>query len=161
MNCDKTNCVHYKVCKEWKTLDNDNYINDSYGQCEFYKAEQPTGDLISRSELEKQFEKNEDRKGYLQADWEVLIDNATAVEVEITEKQAICFLINNGWLVNHDKELREKWKRPQGEWEDVWQDGVTFRGTCTHCKTPNDIPPPEFAHFCPTCGADMRGGEES
>jgi hypothetical protein len=36
--------------------------------------------------------------------------------VEITEKQAILLLINNGWLVNHDKELREKWERPQGEW---------------------------------------------
>ena len=50
------------------------------------------------------------------------IDNAPTVEPEITEKQAILFLINNGWLVNHDKELRERWERPQGEWvckEDV------------------------------------------
>ena len=45
-----------------------------------------------------------------------LIDSAPTVETEITEKQAILLLINNGWLVNHDKELREKWKRPQGEW---------------------------------------------
>lgn len=36
--------------------------------------------------------------------------------VEITEKQAILLLINNGWLVNHDKELREKWERLQGKW---------------------------------------------
>lgn len=41
------------------------------------------------------------------------IDNVPTVET--TEKQAILFLINNGWLVNHDKELREKWERPQGE----------------------------------------------
>lgn len=41
------------------------------------------------------------------------IYNPTA---EITEKQAILLLINSGWLVNHDKELRERWERPQGEW---------------------------------------------
>lgn len=36
MNCNKTDCIHYKVCQEWKSLDNDNYINDSYGDCENY-----------------------------------------------------------------------------------------------------------------------------
>lgn len=44
-----------------------------------------------------------------------LINNAPTVE--ITEKQAILLLINSGWLVNHDKELREKWERPQGDCE--------------------------------------------
>ena len=36
MNCDRTDCIHYKVCEEWKSLDNDNYINDSYGNCDYY-----------------------------------------------------------------------------------------------------------------------------
>ena len=45
-----------------------------------------------------------------------IIENAPTVEPEITEKQAILLLINNGWLVNHDKELREKWARPHGKW---------------------------------------------
>ena len=43
MNCNKKDCIHYKVCEEWKLLGNDNYINDSYGNCENYetKVEQP------------------------------------------------------------------------------------------------------------------------
>ena len=36
MNCNRTDCTHYKVCEEWKSLGNDNYINDSYGNCENY-----------------------------------------------------------------------------------------------------------------------------
>lgn len=47
---------------------------------------------------------------------EYVIDCMPTIEPEITEKQAILFLINSGWLVNHDKELREKWEKPQGEW---------------------------------------------
>ena len=44
----------------------------------------------------------------------------------------------------------------RGEWEDVWCDGVSsFRGTCSHCNQTNDIPPPQSAHYCPSCGAKM------
>lgn len=79
MNCDRTDCIHYKVCEEWKSLGNDNYINDSYGNCDYY-----------------------------------------APTVEITEKQAITKIINSGWLVNHDKELREKWERPKCDCEECY-----------------------------------------
>lgn len=91
-------------------------------------------DLISREALKKDFEERnkacdkwienaKDEETKIRADatksfiCEVImtIDNAPTVEPEITEKQAILFLINNGWLVNHDKELREKWERPQGK----------------------------------------------
>lgn len=40
--------------------------------------------------------------------------------------------------------------RPQGEWVDVWQDGVcSWRGTCSNCRRTNDIPPPMLAKYCP------------
>ena len=35
--CGKTGCLHDKVCNEWKLLGNYNYINDSYGNCDFYE----------------------------------------------------------------------------------------------------------------------------
>lgn len=44
-----------------------------------------------------------------------VIDNAPTVEPEITEKQALTKIINSGWLVKHDKELRDRWERPQGD----------------------------------------------
>lgn len=73
-------------------------------------------DLISRERL-----KNTILLGNYDTQSKILsaIDNAPTVEPEITEKQAILFLINNGWLVNHDKELRERWERPQGEYVDI------------------------------------------
>lgn len=44
----------------------------------------------------------------------------------------------------------------QGEWIDVWQDGVcSWRGTCSNCRSTNDIPPPMLAKYCPSCGARM------
>ena len=43
MICDKTDCVHYDVCEEWRSLGNDNYITCSNGHCDFYKAKQPQG----------------------------------------------------------------------------------------------------------------------
>ena len=57
------------------------------------------------------------------------IDSAPTVEPEITEKQAITKIINSGWLVKHDKELLEKWERPQGEWIDY--DNTFYK--CPEC----------------------------
>lgn len=52
--------------------------------------------------------------------------------------------------------------RPRGEWEDViCEKGGFYHATCSNCKIRNDIPPVDFAHFCPNCGADMRGGSEN
>jgi hypothetical protein len=51
--------------------------------------------------------------------------------------------------------------RPQGEWMDVWQDGVcSWRGTCSNCRSTNDIPPPMLAKYCPNCGARMKGADD-
>lgn len=83
-------------------------------------------DLISREWIRKEVEEYRLKQAYdagdemrnTMVDWiEDDIDNAPPVEPEITEKQAILLLINSGWLVNHDKELREKLERPQGDCE--------------------------------------------
>jgi hypothetical protein len=89
-----------------------------------------------------------------------MVDNAPSVESEITEKQAVSFLIKSGWLVNHDKELRGKWERPHGEWRKIKEhtyltDCVFKEWTnfyCSVCNAPDDVP----SNFCPNCGADMR-----
>lgn len=39
MDCNRNDCLHYEVCAEWKTLGNENYINESDGRCDFYKRE--------------------------------------------------------------------------------------------------------------------------
>lgn len=49
----------------------------------------------------------------------------------------------------------------RGEWIDVWQDGVcSWRGTCSVCRSTNDIPPPFEANYCPNCGAKMKGADD-
>lgn len=49
----------------------------------------------------------------------------------------------------------------RGEWIDVWQDGIcSWRGTCSVCRSTNDIPPPFEANFCPSCGARMKGADD-
>lgn len=61
MNCNKLDCVHYKVCEEWKSLGNDNYINESNGNCDCYSATySPSGDPISREALKKEVERIKD-----------------------------------------------------------------------------------------------------
>lgn len=37
MECEKSDCIHNKVCKEWQSMGNDNYINDSHGNCDCYE----------------------------------------------------------------------------------------------------------------------------
>lgn len=95
------------------------------------------------------------------------VDNASTVEPEITEKQAILFLINNGWLVNHDKELRERWERPQGEWKYHKGDRLFLPYMeCSNCKVQDLLGKltkkeyREVNHFCFNCGAKMKGGKE-
>lgn len=112
-------------------------------------------DLISRERL-----KNTILLGNYDTQSKILsaIDNAPTVEPEITEKQAILFLINNGWLVNHDKELRERWERPQGKWG-KW---IISEVQCPHCFEYFD--PDCYAKGeldkCPCCGTYLMGGAE-
>lgn len=78
-----------------------------------------------------------------------IVDNAPTNNPEITEKQAILFLINSGWIVNHDKELREKWKRPQGNWN------YLRTGMCI-CPFCGAMPHTFYKNYCAKCGADLR-----
>lgn len=62
------------------------------------------------------------------------------------------------YLLNHAK---DKTKVRTGEWINYYQDGIChFVGTCSVCGNRNDIPPIESAHYCPSCGAKMKGAEE-
>lgn len=101
------------------------------------------------------------------------IDNAPTIE--ITEKQAILLLINSGWLVNHNKELREKWERPKGKWELIKDKGNNIHAECPFCKfqikciaynysiwevkqfIKNSDFEFEFPNFCENCGAELGG----
>lgn len=50
--------------------------------------------------------------------------------------------------------------RQKGEWLGVvCESGGFYHGTCSICKVRNDIPAIPNAHFCPNCGADMRGNK--
>lgn len=102
-------CNRKSTCDDYK-----------YNHCDGCGANKTTGNLISREALKEALAKEiktNDMGLWLKI--LLVIDNAPTVEPEITEKQAILFLINNGWLVNHDKELRERWERPQGEYVDI------------------------------------------
>ena len=128
------------------------------------------GDLISRSALKEEMVSGCRRIGEAMGvvlptlAFVNIIDNAPPVNVEITEKQAIITIINSGWLVKHDKELREKWARPQGKWiEQTDYVGDTYY-ECSVCKEPwttiEGTPMQNFMNYCPNCGAKMDGGEE-
>ena len=54
MDYNRSDCLHYDVCEEWKTLGNENYINESDRKCDFYKQRQkPMLDKMSEEEQEK------------------------------------------------------------------------------------------------------------
>ena len=112
MDCNKTDCIHYKVCEEWKSLGNDNYINESNGNCDCYSSPyNSSGDCISREALKEAIEQGEgiswDKHG--KDDLCVrkkFIDNAPTVE-------PICPYLSD----NEIKQpcLNSPCERPQGE----------------------------------------------
>ena len=54
MKCNKTECLHHKVCQEWVILGNDNYINDSVGYCDLYQPVHKSGKWIRwREEVQR------------------------------------------------------------------------------------------------------------
>lgn len=48
-------------------------------------------------------------------------------------------------------------ERPRGEW---WHSREDMIGCCSECKFVTDIFDTGLWHFCPNCGADMRGEGE-
>ena len=89
---------------------------------------------------------------------------------EYIERDAALWLVYSGKIMTgdnndhksaqeHIKEIPSADVRPvvRAHWHDVYQTGpCSWAGTCSHCGQANDIPPPQLAHFCPNCGADMR-----
>ena len=151
IDCSK--CIHCEVC-------GDQYANDGRaGECSYFLEYNQSGDCISREDLKEAVskvvaeERKEDERWAAGLRYALtLIDNSQAVEPEIAEKQAVLLLINSGWLVNHDRELREKWKRPSAE----WQGGEL--GHCTNCGhkgSASDIWNGCTGMFCPNCGAPL------
>lgn len=165
MDCDKSDCVHYKVCEEWKSLGNDNYINDSYGNCDFYSAPcSPTGDLISR---------------------EALKENGTVIAIVNGEKMKVVPVkcINNAQpveaypfeqvqeLVKLNQQFAqeiENLKRSQGMWLKVKEDRMSIdmsgelvtRYKCSKCgrliaTLPSKLVDYPYCH----CGAKMENAE--
>lgn len=113
MDCNKTDCIHYKVCEEWKSLGNDNYINESNGNCDCYSSPyNPSGDCISREDLKETFDgaffdDEDDYKKSLR-----IIDNAPTVDI----KDELAGAYNEGYMCGS----REAEKaRPQGEYVDI------------------------------------------
>lgn len=53
---------------------------DRKPKCDECGGNKPKGDLISREALKDIFEEHEDRRGDLDCDWRILIDNAPTVE---------------------------------------------------------------------------------
>lgn len=104
--------------------------------------------LIDADTLKETFIVNTDRKGYLVADPEVIIDNAPTVEQKYYER-----------VIAQINPVIEA--RPKGEW-------ITFPTSrlimqCPKCtaflsRTRSDIFKDSIGemNFCPNCGADMR-----
>lgn len=163
MNCDKTDCKHYKVCEEWKSLGNDNYINESNGNCDCYSAPyNPTGDCISRDALIREIGRTDEwYKGRSICN---IIDNAQAVEIdEQTYKDAYDQGYADGWKERYG----EPDGRPKGEWIKVKENRMSIdmsgeivtRYKCSMCgrliaTLPSKLVDYPFCH----CGADMRKG---
>lgn len=97
--------------------------------------------LIDADKLKKAFDLYTDRKGYLKADPEDLIDNAPQVP--------------NEYMRGYEAAERE-YKRPQGEWIPNYTS--QFMNPGRQCSLCGKVV--EFSeNFCPGCGADMRGKE--
>ena len=96
-----------------------------------------------------------DIKGEIEGDYEIIGKYDEVLKRTDIEKQAILLLINSGWLVNHDKELRKKWERPQGEWivHSCYKDVII----CSNCNSGDNRWHKDFK-FCPNCGAKMLKG---
>ena len=95
-----------------------------------------------------------DIKGEIEGDYEIIGKYDEVLKRTDIEKQAILLLINSGWLVNHDKELRKKWERPQGEWNEI-QAGMF---ACPFCGA---MPHKLYKNYCAKCGAELKGGAEN
>ena len=45
----------------------------------------------------------------------------------------------------------------QGEWIEIWEDGMSTKAMCNNCKRESDRP---LGNFCRWCGARMKGADD-
>ena len=84
------------------------------------------------------------------------IDNAPTVDTT-------CPHCDSGYAQGlSDGYLKGKEERPQGKWEEDWQEDLDFMSRkgwkCPFCKWRTTY---GKSNFCMNCGADMRGGKAS
>ena len=94
-------------------------------------------------------------------DADALLKNTKAYFGDCIDKQD-SEIIDNTILVhnkNISKIIRQAptVERPRGEW---WHSREDRIGGCSECKFVTDIFNTGLWHFCPNCGADMRGEGE-
>ena len=81
-----------------------------------------------------------------------IIDNAPTVE-------PFCSYLSDGEVRQPCVEAPCKHERPQGKWEEDWQEDLDFMSRkgwkCPFCKWRTTYGTP---NFCMNCGADMRKG---
>lgn len=133
MNCDRTDCIHYKVCEEWKSLGNDNYINDSYGNCEYYA---PTVEIPKHSLLPLAGDCDEAyMRGYEIGKAESILKSHTRPKGE--------------WIIRH-------------KLNSFGQDVVCFEcNKCGEYKMPlYHLMITKPLKVCPNCGVEMTGDTE-
>lgn len=142
MNCDKTDCIHYKVCEEWKSLGNDNYINDSYGNCDHYSMSYDSAsDLVSRSWVEHNVLSLVDAETRIYAQGR--LDSAPTVEA-YTSEDIVKYISATEDLV------REKLERLKGK----CIGNASTSWECSCCGY--GVNPWNNTPFCPNCGAKMN-----
>ena len=140
MDCNKSDCIHYKVCEEWKSLGNDNYINESNGNCDLYSAipYNPSEDCISREYVEGIVEELEN-----------ICQNAPEEVLDLLSN------VRNAPSVDPE--------RPQAEWVND-SDNLPICKKCGEIalqrmfvKMPHLIQDVRMvrSNFCPNCGAKM------
>ena len=134
MDCNRTDCIHYKVCEEWKSLGNDNYINDSYGNCDNYSPTVEHSLLPLESDLDSAY-----MQGY-----------------EAGKAEGILKGTLKGTLKANT--------RPKGRWEFYEEssddNGMAYYkcsecGRLIHAEESGLLKNYPYCH----CGADMRGGK--
>ena len=78
-----------------------------------------------------------------------------------TLESAIYYLHSIGWLQEHDRILMESAEpeRKKGRWIPV--DSGTVNGRCSECGYESHLYENDVygEHYCPNCGAEMRGEE--
>ena len=154
MDCNKTDCIHYKVCEEWKSHGNDNYINESNGNCDCYSVPyNPSGDLISRKQVVEELMAHQYSQDFCKEHGieysihsgmvRIIVNSVPTVEA-YTSEDIVKYVSATEDLV------REKLERPQGAWVDS-PDGLP-KCCCSLCGAKNVT---IWHSFCPNCGAKM------